>query len=56
LLERRAIEEDLVEEQVVAVSVDGKWTEEARRMGMRQRSGRIDRLGHGWSPYFFLAF
>jgi hypothetical protein len=35
LLERRAIEEDLVEERVVAVSVDGKGGEEARRMGTR---------------------
>jgi hypothetical protein len=47
LLERQAIEEDLVEERVVAVTVNGKWTKEAKRMGMRQRSGGVDRLGHG---------
>ena len=47
LLERQAIEEDLVEEQVVTVTVDGEWTEEARGMGMRQRSGGVDWLGHG---------
>jgi hypothetical protein len=35
LLKQWAIEEDLVEEQVVAVMVDGEWGEEARRMGMR---------------------
>ena len=47
LLEHQAIEEDLVEERVVTMLVDGEWTEEVRRMGMRQRSGGIDRLGHG---------
>ena len=47
LLERQAIKKDLVEEWVVAVAVDGKWTEKARRMGMRWRSGRVDLLGHG---------
>ena len=56
LLEPRAIKEDLVEERVVAVTVNGKWTKEARRMGMRQRSGRIDQLGHGWLFHFFFAF
>ena len=47
LLERRAIEEDLVEERVVAMVVDGEWTEKARRMGMEQRIVRVDWLGHG---------
>jgi hypothetical protein len=56
LLERWAIEEDLVEERVVAVSVDCEGAEEARRMGTRQRSIGIDRLGHGWLLCLFLVF
>ena len=47
LLERRAIKEDLVEERVVAMVVDGEWGEKVRRMGMRWRSREIDWLGHG---------
>jgi hypothetical protein len=47
LLEQQAIEEDLVEERVVTMAVDGEWGEEVRRMGMRWRSRGIDQLGHG---------
>lgn len=39
LLEWQAIKENLVKEWVITVLVDGKWGEDARRMGMRQSSG-----------------